>query len=302
MPGQEARLEIRPFHKDDAAALADLSRYCGRGESDFVLNPYWETEAELFAEFDRFGISPEEHLLVADAGDGEVQGLVGFLRQPGASQAGMCCPIVPRGSRGKGIGGELLRAARRHGGEQLGIQLATAGIGTRNRAGYSLLTSLGFRPVRQHFLMRCDRRPAADAPALEGIELEPARDADADAILAIYAACGFARRTSEEMRRVLVDGRHTHTVARQGDRVIAFCELETHWPQRVWVSYIGVDPKERDRGLGTALVTWTLARQFDDGAETALLLLSPANRTAYRAYEKGGFRRHRLIDVLESPF
>jgi predicted GNAT family acetyltransferase len=28
-------------------------------------------------------------------------------------------------------------------------------------------------------------------------------------------------------------------------------------------------------------------------------MLSPANRTAVRAYEKVGFRRHRLVDVLE---
>ena len=28
-------------------------------------------------------------------------------------------------------------------------------------------------------------------------------------------------------------------------------------------------------------------------------MLSPANRTALRAYEKVGFRRHRLVDVLE---
>ncbi|MGI9592675.1 MAG: GNAT family N-acetyltransferase [Myxococcota bacterium] len=292
-------MEIRPFHKDDAPALAELSAYYGRGETDFVLNPYWQTEEELFAEFDRFGISPEEHLLVADAGDGEVLGLVGFLRQPGASQAGLCCPIVTRHARGKGIGGELLRAVKRLGREQLGIRLATAGIGTRNRAGYSLLTSLGFRPLRQHFLMRCDARPEASHPAIEGVELGPATEADADAILAIYAACGFEQRSPELMRRVLGDGRHAHAVARQGSRVIAFCELETHWPQRVWVSYVGVEPELRDRGLGTALVSWSLARQFDGGAETALLMLSPANRTAFRAYEKGGFRRFRLVDVLE---
>jgi len=295
-------VEIRPFHKDDAVALAELSAYCGRGETDFVLNPYWETQDELFAEFDRFGISPEEHLLVADAGDGEVQGLIGFLRLPGASQAGLCCPIVTRHARGKGIGGELLRAVRQLGREKLGIRLVAAGIGTRNRAGYSLLTSLGFRPVRQHFLMRCDTRPEIRAPGLEGVELEPAADADADAILEIYAACGFERRTPEEMRGVLSDGRHSHAVARQGSRVIAFCELETHWPRRVWVSYVGVEPALRDHGLGTSLVAWSLAQQFDKGADTALLMLSPANRTAYRAYEKGGFRRYRLVDVLQSEF
>ena len=157
----EAHEALREKRQDpDAAALAELSTYCARGETDFVLNPYWQSEAELLAEFERFGISPEEHLLVADGGGGDILGLVGFLRRPGAKEAGMCVPIVKRGERGKGVGGELLRAARQHAREVLGIRLATAGIGTRNRAGYSLLTSLGFRPVRQHFLMRCNESPA----------------------------------------------------------------------------------------------------------------------------------------------
>ena len=56
----------------------------------------------------------------------------------------------------------------------------------------------------------------------------------------------------------------------------------------------------RDRGVGSSLVSWALARHFEAGGRTALLLLSPANRSALRAYEKVGFRRYRLIDVLES--
>jgi hypothetical protein len=31
-------------------------------------------------------------------------------------------------------------------------------------------------------------------------------------------------------------------------------------------------------------------------------MLSPANRTALRTYEKSGFRRFRLIDILEKTF
>jgi len=81
--------------------------------------------------------------------------------------------------------------------------------------------------------------------------------------------------------------------------VVAFAEIETHWPQRVWVAYIGVAAELRDRGLGSTLVAWALAQLFEAGARSALLMLSPANRTALRAYEKVGFRRHRLVDVLE---
>jgi ribosomal protein S18 acetylase RimI-like enzyme len=292
-------MAIRSFRPEDAPALAALSAACARGQNDFVLNPFWETEEELFAEFERFGIRPEEHLLVADAGDGEVLGLAGFLREPESTAAGMFCPIVERGGRGRGLGGELLRAAQKLASEKLGIKLVIASIGTRNRAGYSLLTSHGFRPVRQHFLLRCDARPEAPPPPIEDVVLEEAKPDDADAILAVYASCGFEDRSAATMRAFLVNGRHQHAVARHGERVLAFVEIQTHWPRRVWVAFVGVAPEIRDRGLGSTLVAWALERRFDAGAESALLMLSPANRTAMRAYEKVGFRRHRLVDVLE---
>lgn len=291
-------LEIRPFRPSDAPALAELSATCSRGESDFVLNPLWHTEDELFSEFDRFGITPQEHLLVAHDSD-EVVGLAGFLRHPGATSAALFCPIVARKSRGRGVGGELLRAAQQLATDRLGIDVAIAGIGTRNRAGYSLLTSHGFRPVRQHFWMRCDGTAKSAQPAQPGLEIGMAQPDDADAILEIYTACGFEPRDSEAMRRVLDDGRHAHAVARIDGRVVAFAEIETHWSQRVWVAFVGVVPKLRDRGLGSTLVAWALERQFESGAQSAMLMLSPANRTALRAYEKVGFRRARLIDVLE---
>ncbi len=290
-------LEIRPFDPIDARALADLAATCSRGESDFVLNPLWHTEAELFSEFERFGISPQDHLLVAH--DDGVVGLAGFLRYPGATSAALFCPIVSRGSRGRGVGGELLRAAQQLGTSQLGIDVAIAGIGTRNRGGYSLLASHGFRPVRQHFWMRCDGEVSPTKPDLDGFAIEMALPDDADAILEIYTACGFDPRDSVTMQRILDDGRHAHAVLRLDGRVVGFTEIETHWQQRVWVAFVGVVPELRDRGLGSTLVAWMLERQFEAGAQSAMLMLSPANRTALRAYEKVGFRRARLVDVLE---
>ena len=115
--------------------------------------------------------------------------------------------------------------------QDLGIQLAAAGIGTRNRAGYSLLTSHGFRPVRQHFLMRCEgARGSSEAPSPD-LAFGVALPGDADAILELYAACGFEPRSLARMQAVLGDGRHAHAVARRDGRVVAFVELETHWPR-----------------------------------------------------------------------
>jgi ribosomal protein S18 acetylase RimI-like enzyme len=292
-------MEIRPYRAREAATLAALAATCARGEGDFVLNPLWQTKAELDAEFDRFGIDPESHLLVADEGDGKILGFAGFLRHPDAETAGLICPVVKSGGRRRGVGGELLRAAQSLAAEKLGIRLVTAGIGTRNRAGYSLLASHGFRPVRQHFFMRCDVRPHVPDAPIEGLTLEIAGAEDADAILGVYHDCGFDRRSPEAMRACFSDGRHVLAIARHEGNVVAFSEFETHLPTRVWVAYVGVTRALRGRGVGSALVAWALEQRFDSGADSGLLLLSPANRTALRAYEKVGFRRSRLIDVLE---
>ena len=291
-------MPIRPFRPADAAALAALARSAARGETDFVLNPLWEHEDDLFAEYDRHGIDPEEHLLVAESATG-VEGCAGFVRRPEATTAGLVCPIVARETRGRGLGGDLLRAALALGADRLGVKLVSAAIGVRNRAGYALLTALGFRPRRQHFLMRLDAKPAAPRLPLAGLELAPAMADDAAGVLAIHAACGFELRDEAEMREAFADRRRAVAVARHERHVAAFAEIERHWPARPWVAYVGVESRLRDRGVGSALVAFALGREFARGAHSALLLLSPGNRTAVRAYEKVGFRRHRVVDVLE---
>jgi ribosomal protein S18 acetylase RimI-like enzyme len=291
-------MPVRPFRKDDAHALGALSADCLRSETDFVLNPLWETEEDLFAEFERLGTDPGEHVLVVEAGDGTASGVSGLLRAPKATLAGLLCPIVDSRERGRGYRGELLRATLERGAE-LGIKLVVAGVGTRNRSAFALLAGCGFRPVRQHFFMRCDEPPADVDPPASGLRFERADAADAAAIHALYEACGFEPRTPAATRAALEDERHAHAVARHGDRVLAFAEIATHWPRRVWVSFVGVAPDLRTKGLGSALVAWALRRQWAEGAQQALLTLSPANRTAFRAYEKVGFRRHRTFDVLE---
>jgi len=287
---------VRVFREEDAGAVASLAAACARAEPDFVLNPLWETEDEFRAEFARHGTRPEEHLLVAEGMTGEILGLSGYLRFANAREAGLLCPVVAKAERGHGLGGQLLRAALELG-PKLGIEFATAGLGTRNRAGFALLTAFGFRPVRQHFLMRCSKRPNPELPG--GFVVEAATASDAEAIHKLHLDCGLAPRDLPAVEAAFADGRHHFVVARHGSELAAFVELETHWPTRPWLSFVGVSPALRDQGLGTALAAWALAERFDAGAESALLVLSPSNRTAHRAYEKVGFRLHRVFDVLE---
>jgi ribosomal protein S18 acetylase RimI-like enzyme len=291
-------MAIRPFARPDAPALARLAAACAGGERDFVLNPLWESEGEFLADFERFGTPPERAVRVA-AEAGAVVGLAGFLRRPGAAAARLLCPIVAPEARGRGLGGALLRAALELGARELGVAAATAALGTRNRAGHALLASHGFRPTRQHFLLRCEARPEPARAALRGAVFEAAKPSDAEAIAALHQACGFGPRSPEAVRAALCDGRIEFALAREEERAVGFAEVDAFWPRRVWVASLGVESGWRDRGLGSQLLAWALARRFEAGAASALLLLSPDNRAALRACEKAGFRRHRVIDVLE---
>ena len=292
-------MEIRNFLPEDAKSLVALSMACARSESDFVLNPAWECEQDVFAEFARHRIEPAEHLLVAAADDGQLCGFVGFLREPRSMTAGLYVPIVAREERGHGGGGELLRAAPAHGADRPGLKLVSAAIGARNHAGYALLASAGFRPVRQHLLMRCDAPPKATMPALNELDVAQAGPEHAPGVLAVYEACGFEPRSLEAEEALLLDPLRPTLVASLEGRVVGFVELETHLRRRAWVAYVGVSADMRDRGLGSAPVARKLDQQFAPEAAQAFPLLLLANRTALRAYENAGFRRHRVIDVLE---
>ena len=92
-------MPIRAFRAEDAGALVAIARSCARGETDFVLVPLWETERDLFAEYERHGVAPEDHLLVAEAGDGTVVGCTGFVRRPAASAAGTRAAPSSRATR-----------------------------------------------------------------------------------------------------------------------------------------------------------------------------------------------------------
>ena len=295
----DASVQLRPFRPGDAAALARLASSYARGEADFVLHPLWETADELHAEFELHGITPEDHLLVADAGDGRAFGMAGILRFPGETAAALIPPVVERQERGKGAGGELLRAALELA-KREGVKLASAAVGSRNRSGYALLAAHGFRPVRQHFFMRATSDLAPPGTLPDGVTLDAARHDDAASIHDLYGDAGFPPRPPEATRRALSDGRHAHAVARREGTVVGFVELDTHWRERPFVAFVGVDPSLRERGVGTGLVRYALERAFAKGARTAQLLLSPANRAALRAYEKVGFKRFRLLDVLET--
>lgn len=62
--------------------------------------------------------------------------------------------------------------------------------------------------------------------------------------------------------------------------------------------YLGLTPEARGRGLGELLMRLALWRAGSDGCESLMLAVDSANRPAVRLYERHGFRRLYVRDVL----
>jgi hypothetical protein len=143
--------------------------------------------------------------------------------------------------------------------------------------------------------MRCERARLSSEPAPPDLALETAQPGDADAILDLYSTCGFGPRSRERMQAVLSDGRHAHGVARAEGRVVAFVELETHWPRRVWVAFVGVAPQLRARGrLGAT--SWALGASSGRRRISLLMLLVMAAACGGRPFTATGW-----CDCSKSP-
>ena len=92
--------------------------------------------------------------------------------------------------------------------------------------------------------------------------------------------------------RVLVAVRGTSVV---GVAVLSFLWTLEHGGAATWLDELYVEPAERRRGVGRALVERTLALARASGRHALDLEVEPGHDAAERLYEALGFRRHRRV-------
>ena len=99
-------------------------------------------------------------------------------------------------------------------------------VGPRDRSvTQRILTALGFRPVRQHFLMRCEARPASEP--VPGYLLEDAKPDAAAAVHALHLECGLAPRSLADDRTLAEPHHATDAMIRSFDQIHSAAGLGT---------------------------------------------------------------------------
>ena len=131
-----------------------------------------------------------------------------------------------------------------------------------------------------------------------GFLVRPAREVDEAAVVVLWRACGLATsyndphadfcfaRAGAASEVLVVEG--------QSERIVGSV-MVGHDGHRGWLYYVAVDPAERLRGIGRAVVraaeTWLQERDV----RRALLLVQQSDAGAMAFYEQLGFEQPAVV-------
>ena len=289
-------VSLRSYRPADAARVVELSRLTLARPEFQVGNPVWTTTEELESELDDWEPPPEETLLVAE--DGRRIVAFGGVELPrNFRHAELFGPLVSAEARGHRLGTGLLEAsierARRD-----GVEAVIGAIGTRNAAGRILLERHAFRvrgrPQATFRLRPEDHRPLAEPP--EGVVIRVAGEDDLPAALALYRECFPHGRFPDAVWSENVATGSVYAAEVEGE-IVAVLNVDPH---DRWIYHVGVTESERNRGVGSYLLSRSLEEYWHDHPGQPLGLdVDADNVPAIRLYRRQGFAPWLVLQTFE---
>ena len=173
-----------------------------------------------------------------------------------------------------------------------------ASAGTRNAAGQILLERQGFhakgRPQATFRLEPGSHRPAEEEP--EGVVVRRAGEDDLPSALALYRECFPAGRFPDAVWRENVATGTVYAAEDEG-RLVAVLNID---PSDRWIYHVGVTTSERNRGVGSYLLSRSLADYWEQHPNQALGLdVDADNVPAIRLYRRQGFAPWLVLQTFE---
>jgi N-acetylglutamate synthase-like GNAT family acetyltransferase len=96
------------------------------------------------------------------------------------------------------------------------------------------------------------------------------------------------RRLAADPYRIVREGGHILSLA-EDDRVVGVCALVREGPHRYELARMAVDPHERGKGHGEALMAAAVAKSREEGVTSIYLLSNTVLAPAIALYRKHGF-------------
>lgn len=278
---------LRNFAGSDAEQVVALSRVTLSRPEFQVGNPIWTTVDELTSEIADWDPPAEETLFTVTDEGGDVIAFGGVERPTGFPHAELFGPLVSLEARGHRLGTRLLETsverARADGSEAI-----YASVGTRNAAGRILLERQGFqvrgRPQATFKLQAGSHRPAQEEP--KGVAVRLATEDDLPTMLELYRECFPAGSFPDAVWRTNVETGSVYAAEDEG-RVVAVLNID---PSDRWIYHVGVTTSERNRGVGSYLLSRSLSDYWEQHPDQALGLdVDADNVPAIKLYRRQGF-------------
>jgi ribosomal protein S18 acetylase RimI-like enzyme len=287
---------LRSFRTEDADVVVELSRHALARPDEQVGNPVWATRDQFENEVADWEPGPEETLVVAEE-DGEVVGFGGLEVLAGFPHAELFGPLVAEGHRGQKIGALLLEASLRLA-RQHGVARVSAAVGTRNVGGRLLLERTGFRrrgtPQATFRLTPAEHRPRPDGPP--DVHVRRGTPDDLGRALEVYRECFPDGRFPESVWAESLR-RRTVYVAEAEDRLLGILHID---PNDRWIYHVGVTAGDRNRGVGSYLLSESLDDYWNrHPGETLGLDVATDNVPAIRLYRHQGFAPWLVVQPFE---
>lgn len=294
-------VRLRPPVPDDVAAVLavlvarDLADH---GVSDHKLD-------DLKDEWRSAGFEPALDGCVALDDTGNVCGW-GQVGHEGAFAA------VAPAAEARGIGSALLAWCESRAGSR-GRSVHRQLIAAPNRSGATLLQAAGYTLARSNHVLRRELDGDVDPVAPPaGVELRTiVADADGPALQVLDAVAfavqpGFEPESpqafgDEHLRAHDLDP-ELSLVAEGESGPVGFLLTRRREPEHIGhVDLLAVHPDLHGRGVGSALLGTAISMFAAVGLAAAELVVSSANPTALRLYERHGLRRRFQFDIYEKP-
>jgi ribosomal protein S18 acetylase RimI-like enzyme len=122
-------------------------------------------------------------------------------------------------------------------------------------------------------------------------------DADVDAVIALWQRCGLTRPWNDpagDIAFVRRGGNATILVGRANGTIVASA-MVGHDGHRGWVYYVAVDPDERKKDFGRAIMAAAEDWLRQQGVTKAMLMVRPDNTGVKAFYDRLGYETQERV-------
>jgi RimJ/RimL family protein N-acetyltransferase len=242
-------------------------------------------------------------------GDDEVIGTCTLYHLEHGHRRGEIGFALGRRHWGQGLASQALTALLEFAFGTLDLNRIEADADPRNERSLGLLERHGFRregsmreryrvggEVQDTVMLGLLRREwthgqAARSAKDSGLEIRIFQDADADAVIALWRRCGLLRPWNDPRKDIARKRRFQGDLFLVGTvgatlRAAVMAGYDGH---RGWINYLAVDPDQRRRGLGRALMAAAERRLAELGCAKINLQIRHDNVDAIAFYERLGY-------------